>query len=146
MNYKKLNGLWKGSYKYSDSYPNDYKGKEEPFSLDIQFTDVNFKGICQDKFTSDYFKTPATVEGTFVPNLISFIKKYPSLLTEDDNGQTIVVPDKPSLEIHYTGFFYKGLFSKTIRFEGEWTITNFFLNESGEKTYFTLDGTWMMKK
>lgn len=146
MDYIKLNGIWKGYYEYGDSYPEEFQRLREPFTLELLFDDVNFNGICKDKFTESYFNKPATVQGTFVPNLISFIKKYPSLLTVDDNMQTIVIPDKPSLEIHYTGLFYKGLFSKTIRFEGEWTMTNLVITESGKKDYFTFDGTWTMEK
>ena len=81
-----------------------------------------------------------------IVNLISFIKRYPALLTVDVNEQAIIIPEKPSVEIHYTGFFYKGLFSSTIRFEGEWTMTDYFLNELGEKEFYTCYGTWEMKK
>lgn len=146
MDYTKLNGTWSGYYKYGDHYPEEFKLGKEPFTLELTFDDANFKGICKDKFTESYFNKPATVEGTFVPNLISFIKRYPSLLTVDDKMQTIVIPDKPSLEIHYTGLYYKSFFSKTIRIVGEWTMTNLVLTESGKKDYFTFDGTWMMQK
>jgi hypothetical protein len=146
MNYEKLNGIWKGSYKYGNSYPEEYRNKEEAFSLDIRFDGVNFKGVCEDLYTNTLFKKPAIVEGTFVPNLISFIKKYPALLNVDENFLTVIVPDKASLDIHYTGFYYKALFSKTMRFEGEWSMTDFFLDENGKKVFFTSHGTWKMKK
>jgi len=146
MKNDKLNGLWIGTYKYGFGYPEEYKKREEPFSLNIQFEGDNFKGTCHDPFIDTHFNQPATVEGTFSPNLISFIKRYPSLLTINENEQTIVVPDRPSIDIHYTGLFYQGLFSRTIRFEGEWTMTDYYLNEFGKKEFYTLNGTWTMKK
>jgi hypothetical protein len=133
MKNDKLNGLWNGVLKYGNSYPEKYQSRLEPFSLDILFDGDNFKGICKDNFTEEIFKTPATVEGTFVPNLISFIKRYPGLLVVNENEETIVVPEKPSIDIHYTGMFYKGLFSRTLRFEGEWVMTSFYFNELGKK-------------
>ncbi len=114
--------------------------------MDIQFDGDNFKGTCSDIFTDTQFNKPATVKGTFVPNLISFIKKYPSLLIVDENNQTVVVPEQPSLEIHYTGLLYKGLFSKTFRFEGEWSMTNSYIDEQGKKQFYTCNGSWKMKK
>ncbi|HEX3166781.1 MAG TPA: hypothetical protein VHQ93_11025 [Chitinophagaceae bacterium] len=146
MNNHKLNGIWKGFYKYGNMYPETYQKIAEPFTVEIEFDGVNFKGICKDRFSEKYFSSPASIEGTFVPNLISFIKKYPALLTIDDNLQTIVIPEKPSHEIHYTGFFYKGLFSRSIRFEGEWVMTDFILTENGKREYFNCTGTWNMKK
>jgi hypothetical protein len=146
MNYSKLNGIWTGSYKYGRCYPEEYKNREEPFTLEINFDDVNFKGTCHDPFTKSLFGEPALVYGTFVPNLISFIKKYPALLSADENGKVFAEPGKPSLEIHYTGFYYKGILSKTIRFEGEWNMTHFRVNESGKKDFYSLFGTWSMKK
>lgn len=146
MNYEKLNGLWKGSYKYGNKYPAAYKIRVESFTLDIQFDGVNFKGFCHDQFTKTYFNKPAMVEGTFVPNLISFIKKYPGLLVTDEGGQTSVALDRPPVEINYTGLFYKSFFTPTIRFEGEWIITSFLLDATGKKEHYSVDGTWMMKK
>src|SRR5688572_31884826 len=110
MNNHKLNGIWKGFYKYGNMYPESYQKIAEPFTVEMEFDGVNFKGNCKDRFSEKYFNSPASIEGTFVPNLISFIKKYPSLLTIDDNLQTIVIPEKPSLEIHYTGFSTKVFF------------------------------------
>ena len=146
MKNDKLNGLWKGVYKYGSSYPEEYKDRLEPFSLDIRFDGDNFKGVCKDTFTETHFDQPATVEGTFVPNLISFIKRYPGLLMVNENEETIVIPERPSVDIHYTGMFYKGLFSRTIRFEGEWTMTSYYLNDLDKKVFYTCHGTWTMKK
>lgn len=146
MKIEKLAGLWKGNFKYGNIYPEEYKDRVEFFSLDIKFDGNNFKGTCRDFFTETYFNEAATIEGTFVPNLISFIKRYPSLLTVDEKGEVLIISAKPSLDIHYTDLFYKGLFSSTMRFEGEWTITDYYLNELGKKEFYTCYGTWEMKK
>src|SRR5678816_827474 len=122
MNNHKLNGIWKGFYKYGNMYPESYQKIAEPFTVEIEFDGVNFKGICKDRFSEKYFSSPASIEGT------------------------IVLPEKPSHEIHYTGFFYKGLFSRSIRFEGEWVMTDFILTENGKREYFNCTGTWNMKK
>jgi hypothetical protein len=146
MNYKKLEGKWKGSYEYGDVYPKDFIGKIEPFELDILFDGPNFKGTCTDRFTETLFQAPASIEGTFDPNLISFIKKYPGYLSEDDSYNPVIIPEKEPVPIHYTGFYYKGWFSRKIRFEGEWVLPGYYLDEKGKEVPFIFSGTWKMVK
>jgi len=146
VNYEKLSGIWHGIFKYGNAYPEDHRKIVEPFTLDIKFDECNFNGICEDRFSKTYFNSSATVEGSFVPNLISFIKRYPGLLTIDEEFQTVALPDKPSLDIHYTGFYYKGIFSSKARFEGEWIITDYILNDAGQREYSNSGGVWMMSK
>ena len=103
-------------------------------------------GTCNDDYTKQLFKTPATIDGSFEENRIYFIKRYPSLLTIDKNGQTIIIPDEPSLSIQYAGYLRKGFLTKKIYFEGEWSIDGSFLDENGNANYFSSSGRWKMTK
>ena len=104
------------------------------------------KGECIDDFVRTYFTSPAIIEGSFENGAVTFIKRYPSLLTIDENGKVAVFSDKPSHEVLYTGHVYKKLFLRKIYFKGKWDISGFFLDENKNPRYYTFGGTWEMEK
>lgn len=147
MDIAKLNGAWTGTYRYGDCYPASYHNKVIPFSVEMNFTGNTFKGTCNDEYTEAQFNNhPAILEGTFVPNYISFIKRYPGLLVINEVEEIVAVPKTTSLDIHYTGMLFKAFFSKRIYFEGEWSMTDCFITEYGEKLFSTWYGTWKLEK
>ncbi|HEX2536445.1 MAG TPA: hypothetical protein VHK69_22035 [Chitinophagaceae bacterium] len=139
-----LNGQWKGVYTYGNPY--SWKGKSEPFTLDIICWEGIIQGTCADVYTRRYFDRPAVIEGVYDDNFISFIKKYPGLLTVDEAGRDLVLHDQPSLPIHYTGAPYRRLFSRRLRMKGEWSLTQAIRNAQGQMEFYTGSGTWRMTK
>src|SRR5688572_19165181 len=107
----KIEGKWVGFYSYGKSYPKEFQRKKTPFTLEIVNTDGLIKGICDDEFTLSLFGKPASIEGSAEKYSINFIKKYPGLLTLDENSQPIAIPGEPSLDIQYTGSLQKKFFS-----------------------------------
>jgi hypothetical protein len=145
MNMEILNGKWRGICRY-DSLPGVPEFKAVKFEMDIHFNGNNFTGTCIDEYTVKYFDEPATISGTFSPNYISFIKKYPALLTSDESLNPLVILEEPSADIHYTGILTRSFFTRRYVLTGEWSLTDIFLDETGKKQFQTNSGTWRLKK
>jgi hypothetical protein len=145
MNREKFNGRWEGTFKYGKGYPDNIRGTKRAFSMELIFDDDRFQGTCEDVYTREFFNKPALVTGECKGGYIKFNKHYPGLMCADENMQTIVVPDQPSFDIIYTGYFSKSIFSRALSFRGEWSITQTFVSEQGPFE-FTVYGTWVMKK
>lgn len=146
MNREKFNGSWKGEYTYGQGYPREVRGTKQEFILGMTFSDTSFDGICEDMYTRDFFKKPANISGKVIGHRIWFSKRYPSLLTADENMQTIVVPDQPSLDIIYSGYYSGGLFSRAPSFRGEWKIIAPDIEVNGKIVTPIIGGKWSMKK
>lgn len=140
-----LTGKWTGTYKYGKGYPDEYLGKQESFSVDLIDND-GITGICNDKFISQFFDKPASIEGNYHNRFISFIKKYPCRFDIDEYGNVRVDASLPSHEIHYTGHLRRKWFSRKYYFIGEWSITESFVYPNGTKQYYTVYGSWQMDK
>jgi|SRR5688572_1667873 len=145
MNIESLNGKWQGIYNY-DKLPGIPKLKTGKFVMDIHFNGNDFSGTCEDEYTVTLFDKQATISGTFSPNYISFIKKYPALLSSDEHFNPLVIWEEPSAEIHYTGILTKTFFTNRYIFNGEWSLTDVFFDIAGKKQFLTNSGTWQMKK
>ena len=119
METKYLNGKWIGKFKY-----NQIKGlpriKLIDFEITLHFTDNNFTGSCIDELTIKLFTEPAFIVGTLSPNYISFNKRYPCMVSSDEQLNPIIIKDEPSVDIHYTG-----LLTKTF------LLANMYLQENG---------------
>jgi hypothetical protein len=146
MNTQSLDGNWKGEFTYGDGYEIETQGKSVKFEMILKFNGNIFTGTCIDEETKHLFKEPATIEGIFDKNYISIIKKYPCLITANEENEMVAIPDKASLQIHYTGTLRKrGLFFGYF-FEGEWEVTTPIEDEEGEILYATGLGSWTMTR
>ena len=141
----KIEGKWVGFYSYGKSYPKEFRRKKTSFSLEIVNEDGLIKGICDDEFTLNLFGKPATIEGFAEKYTITFIKRYPSLLTLDENNQPLVVAEEPSLDIQYIGSLQKKIFSNKYILKGSWDISGSFLDKHGNANYYTDEGIWELK-
>lgn len=145
MPLENLTGKWLGQYTYGESYGGDMAGKSIPFVIEIQDRGHKISGLCIDDETKHLINEPATIEGSFDNNYISFIKKYPCRIITDHNLEIKAESKAPSFQIHYTGTLHKRLFSKNYIFRGQWELTCPFQDEMGEVFYHTFEGSWSMK-
>ncbi|BAV04975.1 hypothetical protein SAMN05421788_11370 [Filimonas lacunae] len=135
-----FSGTWHGKYTYGEGYGPAYHGVSTAFEISLTLERGILKGYCIDDPKVYPMKQPATIEGFIEGNLISFIKKYACAWSIDYNGNVIEYPQKPSHEIHYTGYFEEGLF------KGEWEImSNKEVDRNGNILSNSLDGNWSMK-
>jgi hypothetical protein len=145
MDTKSLNGKWSGEFKYKhiSGLPLTQPVK---FEILLNFTDNNFTGTCTDALTLKLFDEPASIIGTYADSYISFIKRYPCMVSSDENLNPILIRDEPSVDIHYTGILSKTFFTGKYVFNGEWSLTDIYFDENGNKIFQTSEGTWTMKK
>ena len=136
-----MEGKWIGQYTYGEGYTDNSKGKSIPFELDLTSNGVEFEGIFTDEETKNIFNEPGKVENGFLENTtISFTKTYPCLWGETETGEIEVRRDMPSHVIYYSGNLINS------RFEGDWEILRFLVDENGPYTEINGSGTWMMAK
>lgn len=131
---------WTGEYTYVEGYPEELKGKSVVFKLIISNTEGEIIGTCTDDEADKVFTEPATIKGFIDNNIISFIKKYPYHWETDEDGNSIVFENTPSVEIHYYGNFQNG------RFSGDWDMSMDVMTEDEKWMPFTCEGTWSMEK
>jgi len=141
-----LSGTWSGSYTYGEGYPVESQDRPEPFLMYLTEDDACLQGTCTDPITAAHFDRPATVEGMFADNYISFIKRYPSRVLALEHEGSVVLPDEPADEIHYTGTLRRHWLTRRPYFKGEWCITTAFVDEEGDHFYYTVYGSWTMRK
>ncbi|HEX7903771.1 MAG TPA: hypothetical protein VF487_07825 [Chitinophagaceae bacterium] len=141
-----IEGKWIGHFVYGETYPKEFKSKKISFVIEIAKDNELIKGTCIDDLSREIFKNPAIIEGLFENDFITFIKRYPALLTEDENNNLVAHFDKPSVNIHYKGVLTKNLFSRIYFFKGEWEISGSYLDEMGQANYYTFAGKWRMQK
>jgi hypothetical protein len=141
----KIEGKWTGYFKYGKSYPPGQRGKNVAFSLDIINIDGFITGTCIDELSKDLFNNPATIEGRAEEYSVSFIKRYPGLVTLNVQHQPVVVQDKPSEGIQYAGRLQNKFLSNKYVLIGQWDISGYALDEHGNAVYYTLEGTWEVK-
>jgi len=122
-------GNWIGKYIYGNDYPDDVKGTEVSFTIEMTLTDGVVKGKCMEEDHNGYSPGEASIEGFIEDGIISFIKKYTHYSTEEFNHP-----------IHYSGSYESG------RFTGDWEIEASYIDATGAiSTYFS-EGTWTMQK
>ncbi len=141
-----LSGKWKGYYRYGKEYPLKFRKLKEPFEIEIKYDDDVFSGICIDNYTKDLFKAPAVIDGSFEGDRIYFIKRYPGLLTLDENDKPTIILNEPSYAIQYEGFLYKCFWGNDYYIKGEWSIDISYLDEGKNANYFSDTGTWKITK
>lgn len=135
-----LSGRWEGQYTYGDDYPESQRGISFRFYLDCADKDGIISGTFTDDETSHAYDRPGTFQGFFENNFTSFVKLYPWYCESDENGNLVTIKDKPSQEIHYTGYLNNDMF------EGEWEIHLEYIYETGEIGSFVYTGTWTMER
>ena len=140
MTDQNFSGKWTGEYIYGEGYPASIRGKKVMFEIDMTLDNGLLRGHCTDDEATPHFKQPAVIEGSVCENSISFIKRYPYYWQNEDEAGPRFIPKLPSQEVHYSGIFIDD------RFEGEWEITTFFVDEEGEPFAYRGNGHWHMKK
>jgi len=135
-----FSGKWKGEYTFGEEYGEYVRGKSIRFEITMSLANGFLSGECTDKDSALPFDKPASIEGLIRDNSITFIKRYPYYWHMEEDGATRFMPKLPSQEIRYSGHFNEG------KFEGEWEITNRYLNEKGEEVLYTGKGYWYMEK
>ena len=140
-----LNGKWIGKFKYNQvsGFP---LAQPVNFEISLNFTENSFTGTCTDELTLKLFHEPATIIGTYADDYISFIKRYPCMVGSDENLNPILIREEPSVDIHYTGILSTTFFTGKYVFIGEWSLTDVYLDDQGDKVFQTNEGTWTMKK
>jgi hypothetical protein len=140
MNDQQICGKWVGAYTYGEEYDEPtIRGKTVAFEMDLTVVKGIIKGECKDDEATVRFEQPATIEGTFIDDTISFVKRYPHYWQNEKNGPRFL-PKLPSQEISYSGRFVHD------RFEGEWEIVSTLIDAQGEPISFKGIGRWYMKK
>lgn len=130
-----LTGMWAGEYV-------NRLNKTVPFVIEMTCDDGFIKGSCIDENSS--FNKPATIEGFFDNDTISFIKKYPCSWKYDEKGNMQLFPNLPSPAIHYYGRFYKD--PSHDLFSGEWEMFAAQRDENGNIVPSAAVGNWTMRK
>ena len=135
-----MSGKWTGQYTYGEGYEYLDIGKSVIFYLDITANGIEFEGIFTDDETKDIFKESGVLRGFLENNFISFSKWYPSYWEINEDGEKKFYEEKASHEICYEGVLIDD------HFEGEWEISNHFVDEGGPYTEINGKGTWTMRK
>lgn len=141
-----LRGNWKGYFKYGKGYPANSRSRKNPFEIRVKFYDGAFSGLCDDNYTRLFFKSPAVIDGVLNEKKISFIKRYPGLLTMNENGQAIADYNQPPIPVRYEGRLKKRIFSKRYYFKGTWYIDYSFIDGDGIVNNYSSSGSWRMEK
>lgn len=135
---------WTGYFKYGKAYSLSHQLKRSRFELELNFTNLQFDGTCNDEYTQLFFDRPALVKGTIENRAIEFVKKYPALLTIDDNEQTTVDHQLPAVPIIYKGVFRKSWLRRRLYIKGTWTITSLVPGPHDSTITLTVGGKWKM--
>lgn len=145
MAIKTLTGKWIGQYTYGKGYEGVTQASC-PFEMDLVHDGFALKGTCFEEQFKDVLKAPATIEGSFENKAISFIKKYPSMMVLDQDGQASADHDNTGTPIHYTGRLTKKWFPRRYIFTGQWSMNESLDLGGGISKYVTLSGTWSMER
>jgi hypothetical protein len=140
-------GKWEGHYKYGTAYSLKYQATQATFTVEMSIDEDGIvKGTCIDDIIKKLSLSPASIEGLFENDTITFIKNYPCAIIIDEHDNTVALHDKPSHTIHYRGNLKRKMFSKKYFLEGVWDISGSFIDENGNAQYYTFEGTWMLNK
>lgn len=136
-----LSGHWQGIILYGPEY-GDWENKELLFEMTIKQSGDTFTAIAID--TGGIGRNPdeAEINGFISGYNISFTKQYKSTLTYDEQGQVIVLKNKPSPIVEYTGVF-DSLLDKV---SGEWQIDILVKQLKDEWLDETFTGHWTMTR
>jgi hypothetical protein len=122
-----FSGEWLGQYTYGDGYQKSIKGKGDEFTLRINLTNGEIRGICIDE--NKQTDEVATIKGFLINTFIGFTKKYPFSYLIDKNGVTYKDTSRQASDIIYSGLYdpltdsFKGIWRiENKPFWGEWTM------------------------
>jgi len=146
MNEASPQGQWEGHFTYGEGYTAAFQEKKVRFALDIQVEDGVLTGYSTDSRTQGLFKEPAKIEGRVDGDSIAFIKRYPCLVTSDQDGNSILVPEQPSLDIIYAGKLHKSFLFNRYYLKGSWKITGSIPNRRGQMVQYVYRGDWKVKR
>lgn len=146
MEFTQLNGSWEGWFVYGTGYPEEMIGSRERFSLELSLTGSRVEGQCHDRYTTMLFDAAASIEGSYQPATLSFVKRYPCRMRIDENNRYSIDPANPSHEINYEGQYLNGWLSRYHRITGTWWIEESFVHPQGGLETVTVHGSWVMKK
>jgi hypothetical protein len=135
-----FSGKWIGEYRYSNVHAGMEHKAPVKFEIEMTLEAGVLKGVCIDEETKGYFDKPTLIEGTIKDNDILFRKKYPFFWDHDDRNNPRFIPKLPAREVQYRGHFANG------KFEGEWTVSSRFTDETDEVFEYSNAGTWSMQK
>ena len=130
-----LSGKWIGEFV-------NRLNKTIPFVLEMTCSEGYINGLCVDENSS--FDGPATIEGFFDVDTISFIKKYPCSWKYDESGHMQLFPHLPSPSIHYYGRIKKNELQDI--FSGEWEMFAPCRDKDGNLIPSAVVGNWTMSK
>ncbi len=141
-----IDGQWQGHFTYGEGYTPDFRKQKVRLELNLINEGGNLQGTALDSVTRGLFREPAQLVGRVEGDSVAFIKRYPCLVTVDESGNSIVVPEQPSTETIFSGKLKKKLFSSKYFLQGEWKIEGSFINQWGTKSNYTYRGTWSVEK
>lgn len=132
---------WIGQYGYSFENPEE---ESCAFEIKVNYTNGSFQGTAWEAIFSENCDLPIHVKGFIEDDLISFIKTYPCLYAEDEEGTTFIDENLPGHQVVYQGYFDE----ESGNWSGQWEIIL-----SGERdksvpgayTIKYISGPWNMK-
>lgn len=136
-----MQGQWKGIYTFGPEYGN-LVGQSFEFRLFLTHDMGNFSGKAFDMDAPMNYRDIPLINGFVKNDFISFIKKYETSYSVEDDGSYVVNKDLPGHEIHYYGNYNPA----ERKFCGKWEI------KVGEEQAidgvieFLYTGTWEMYK
>jgi hypothetical protein len=136
-----LSGHWTGTIFYGPEY-GDWENKELHFKMIIHQTGDTFTASSTDIGGIGCNPDTADISGFISTHKINFTKQYKSTLTYDEQGQVIVLKNKPSPIVEYTGDINLAL-DKII---GDWQINLLVKQYADEWLDETFNGRWTMTR
>ncbi len=134
-------GKWAGQYTLGDGYPKEMIGNTTSFDIIMDVTDGALKGTCRDDKSKVPMRDPAVIEGFVRGGFINFVKTYAHANAQDIYNNFFEMPELPSHEVIYTGYY------KDEIFEGEWEfVSHTEVFPDGSIRQYLFHGTWSMKK
>lgn len=136
-----LTGHWTGTIFYGPEY-GEWENKELHFKMTIHQTDDTFTAVSTDMGGVGCNPDTAEISGFVSANQISFTKQYGSTLTYDEKGQVVVLKNKPSPTVEYTG----KIDAIHHRINGNWRIDVLIKHYKDEWLDETFTGRWTMTR
>ena len=136
----KLDGEWTGTIIFGKLY-GAWQNRILHFDMTITQTREEFKGKAIDTDGLGVHPDPATIEGNFDGNVITFVKQYPSFHYFED-GVTKIDPRSKPPKVIYQGVYLEamGIFVGEWKFKPSWLWWGFIPYPARGS------GTWAMRR
>ena len=138
----KISGVWNGELTFGEEYGPDLQNKTKQFRLVLDEKDGDVTGECIDTGGTGVIPEPATINGFFEEDMVSFIKQYPACYIIDQKGGTMMIPEKISPEFNFSGYYN----AEKDTFEGDWHVVFEIKQLTFGFAEYALSGTWSMKR